>query len=146
MIRRLSVLLVALLALGFVVAGCGEDEDESKNDSDKPAQQAPAETDGAEADEPSTETESDDSAGAGTPPSDEAIKQCKAQVDANPQLSEEAKSKIGEVCENTAQNDPEAAAEATKETCRIVVEESAPAGPARDAALQACDQAAPPAP
>ncbi len=144
MIRRLSVLLVALLVLGFAVAGCGEDEDESKNDDAKPAQRAPAETDAAE--EPDTESESEDSAGAGAPQSEEAIEQCKAQVDANPQLSDEAKSKIGEVCENTAQNDPEAAAEATRETCRIVVEESAPAGPAREAALEACDQAAPPAP
>lgn len=133
MTKRLAILLVALLALGVTGAGCGDDdEDKSKEDT-------PAQTEGSGGAKP------EDDGGAKVNPSDpqvkQAIAQCKKQADANPQLSSKAKSKVGEVCEEAATGDADAAVKATKEACEIIVEDTAPAGPAKEQALQACAKA-----
>ena len=131
MMKRLSTLLVALLALGFAVAGCGGDdkEDKAKDDSNPPAEKK--------------DSGSKDTGGgaANSPQAKQAVEQCKKQANANPQLSSEAKSKIGDVCEEAASGDSEGAQKATKEACKIIVENTAPAGPSKDTALKACDQA-----
>ena len=133
MTKRLAIFLVALLALGVTGAGCGDDEE------DKSKEDAPAQTEGSGADKPK------DDSGAKVNPDDpqvkQAIEQCKKQADANPQLSSEAKSKVGDVCEEAATGDADAAIKATKEACEVIVEDTAPAGSAKETALQACDKA-----
>ena len=52
-----------------------------------------------------------------------AIEQCKKQADSNPQLSADAKSKIGEVCEEAGSGDADGAIKATREACEIIVED-----------------------
>jgi len=134
MTKRLALLFAALMVLGFVVAGCGDDDDDGgSGSSDTPAE---------------TEKKSDDSGGSGGGAVDEddprvkqAIEQCKKQADSNPQLSAEAKDKIGDVCEEAGTGDADAAVKATKEACEIIVEDTLPTGnPGREQALAACDQ------
>jgi len=131
MAKRLALLFAALMVLGFVVAGCGDDDDDDggSGSSDTPAE---------------TEKKSDDGGGTvdkNDPRVKQAIEQCKEQADANPQLSAEAKEKIGEVCEEAGSGDSDAAVKATKEACTIIVEDTLPEGnPGREQALTACDQ------
>jgi hypothetical protein len=134
MTKRLALLFASLMVLGFVVAGCGDDnKDKGSGSSDTPAD---------------TEKKADDSGGSGggtvdknDPRVKEAIAQCKKQADANSQLSADAKAKIGDVCEEAGSGDADAAVKATKEACQIIVEDTVPKGsPARDTALAACDQ------
>ena len=75
-----------------------------------------------------------------SPQAKQAIEQCKKQADANPQLSSEAKTKIGEVCEEAGSGDADGAIKATREACEIIVEDTAPAGPGKQTALDACKQ------
>lgn len=137
MAKRLTILLVALLALGFVVSGCGDDDDDNASDETTVTETAPA--------EPATDdkTTEDDSAASGVPDSPQAkqaIEDCKKQADANTQLSADAKTKIGEVCEEAGSGDADGAVKATREACEIIVKDTAPAGPAQKTALDACKQ------
>ena len=141
MAKRLTTLLVALLALGFVVSGCGDDDDDNASDENTVTQAAPAATEA----EPATDdkTTEDDSAASGVPDSPQAkqaIEDCKKQADANTQLSANAKTKIGEVCEEAGSGDADGAVKATREACEIIVKDTAPAGPAQKTALDACKQ------
>ena len=127
MAKRLTILLVALLALGFVVSGCGDDDDDNADEATTTQQQAT--------------TEDKDDAASGVPSSatvKEAVEACKKQADANPQLSDEAKDKIGEVCEEAGSGDADGAVKATREACEIIVEDTAPEGQAKETALAAC--------
>lgn len=131
MIKRLALLLAALMVLGFVVAGCGDDDDDGGGG-------------GGSADTlAETEKKSDDGGGTvdkNDPRVKQAIEQCKEQADANTSLSAEAREKIGEVCEEAGSGDADGAVKATKEACRIVVEDTVPKGsPGREAALGNCD-------
>ena len=137
MAKRLTILLVALLALGFVIAGCGDDDDDSGSDTTV--------TEQATTEDTATESESgsDGDAASGvpaTPQAKAAIEQCKKQADANPQLSDAAKDKIGEVCEEAGSGDADGAIKATREACEIIVEDTAPEGPGKQTALDACKQ------
>ena len=135
MAKRLTILLVALLAFGFVLAGCGDDDDDKASDETTTTEQATTE-------EKPTD-DSDGSAASGVPASPQAkaaVEQCKKQADANPQLSDEAKDKIGEVCEEAGSGDADGAIKATREACEIIVEDTAPAGAAKQTALEACKQ------
>ena len=131
MAKRLALLFAALMVLGFVVAGCGDDDDDGggSGSSDTPAE---------------TEKKADDSGGGTVDKNDprvkQAIEQCKEQADANSNLSAEAREKIGEVCEEAGSGDADAAVKATKDACKIVVEDTLPEGnPGREAALGNCD-------
>jgi ribosomal protein S20 len=137
MTKRLSTLLVALLALGFAAAGCGGDDEDKAEDSTPPSETKGKDSD---ANESGLSTDSGGSGAANTPQTKQAVEQCKRQANANPQLSSEAKSKIGEVCEEAAQGDSKGAQKATREACRIIVEDTAPEGRSKDTALKACDQ------
>jgi hypothetical protein len=133
MTKRLALLFAALMVLGFVVAGCGDDDDDGGSGSSD----APAET----------EKKADDGGGSGggtvdkdDPRVKQAIEQCKEQADANSSLSAEARKKIGDVCEEAGSGDADGAVKATKEACKIVVEDTVPEGnPARESALGNCD-------
>jgi hypothetical protein len=136
MAKRFTIMLVALLALGFVIAGCGDDDDDSASDNTTTAEQATSE-------DTATESESEGDAASGvpaTPQAKQAVEQCKSQADANPQLSDRAKDKIGEVCEEAGSGDADGAVKATREACEIIVEDTAPSGSAKQTALQACKQ------
>lgn len=126
---------MALLALGFAVPGCGDDSGEDRASDDTPTAAAPA----------IKEQEGDDSDAARAPAPPQggrASEDCKKQAHANPQLSAAAREKIREVCEEAAGGDAAGAFRASREACEIIVEETAPAGAGKQAALQACRQSA----
>jgi len=124
MLKRLALLLVSLLLLGFAAAGCGGDETEGGGGDDKPAQ------------EPSGSGRLD--------PSDPAVKQavanCKQKANAASKLSADVRADLGKLCEKTVSGDEDAVRKASQEICVKIVQ-SAPAGPARKRALMACKQA-----
>jgi len=153
MAKRMITLMAALLVLGFVVAGCGDDDSSSDN-GDTAAQTV---TDTVTDDEVVTDTEtvtdeteaetvpdvtSDDSGGAVAPENlEQAIEQCRKNVNAAPQLSEDTKNDLEEICEKAGSGDQEDVREAAAEVCRKVVADTLPAGaPGRDQALEACDR------
>jgi len=146
MTKRLSIILVALLALGFVFAGCGDDNDTSKEETPvatAPATAEPGPTGPTGPTEPAPAEDADASAASGVPDSPEAkqaVEACKKQTEANPQLSAEAKTKIGEVCEEAGSGDADGALKATAEACEILVKDTVPAGTAQETALDACEQ------
>ena len=145
MAKRLTTLLVALLALGFVVSGCGDDDEDNAGNENTATQAAPATESSPATDDKTTE---DDSAASGVPDSPQAkqaIEDCKKQANTNPQLSASAKKKIGEVCEEAGSGDADGALKATREACEIIVEDTAPAGPGKQTALDACKRATQPA-
>ena len=136
MAKRLTTLLVALLALGFVVAGCGDDDEDNAGNEHTATQAAPATDD---------KTTEDDSAASGVPDSPQvkqAVEDCKKQADANTQLSADAKTKIGEVCEEAGSGDADGAVKATREACRIIVEDTAE-GATKQQLLDTCKQSTP---
>ena len=140
MAKRLTTLLVALLELGFVVSGCGDDDEDNAGNENTATQAAPATEAAPATDDKTTE---DDSAASGVPDSpqaEKAIEDCKKQADANTQLSASAKTKIGEVCEEAGSGDADGAVKATREACEIIVKDTAPAGAGQQTALQACKQ------
>ena len=132
MATRLAPLLITLLVAGFGVAGCGGDDDEDSGSSG-----------GASTAESSTEdsTGTDTSALSGDA-AKQAAENCKQTISAQPQLSAEVKKDLEEICEEAADGDEDAVRKATEEVCVAIVEDTAPAGPTRDQALTACDQAA----
>ena len=139
MAKRLTILLVALLALGFVVSGCGDDDEDNASDESTVTQTAPA--------EPATDdkTTEDDSAASGVPDSPQAkqaVEDCKKQADANTQLSADAKTKIGEVCEEAGSGDADGAVKAIRDACKIIVEDTAE-GSTKQQLLAACNQSTP---
>lgn len=139
MAKRLTILLVALLAAGFVVSGCGDDDDDKAKDDTKTTQEAPA----GDTTTPPADS-SDDPAASGVPDSPQvkqAIESCKKTADANPQLSAGAKKKVGDVCEQAGSGDADGAVKASREACEIIIEDTAPEGPAKQTALDACKQA-----
>lgn len=130
MAKRLALLLISLLVAGFGVAGCGDDDEDS----------------GSSGGTPTGESSKENSAGQDTPGlSGDAAKQaaenCKKSLTAQTQLSADVKKDLEEICEEAADGDEDAVRKATKDVCVKIVEDTAPAGPARDQAITACDQA-----
>ncbi len=147
MTKRLSILLVTLLAVGSAVAGCGDDGDEARNDTSPPAVQSDGTN--AEQQKPDTTQRSDrrpksgDSGGsraAETPAARQATEDCKDQVEANPQASGKVKTKVGDICQEAATGDRKGTTKAAQEACKALIKESVPAGPARQKALRSCDR------
>ena len=135
--KRFALLLVSLLVLVFAVAGCGDDDDEGDS--------------GASGDTTSQESTKKDSGGSGGggnaapglggEAAKRAAENCKQSINAQPQLSDDVKTDLEEICEEAADGDEDAVRKATKDVCVKIVEETASAGPAREQALTACDQA-----
>ena len=128
MARKLYLLLVMVMASGLIALGCGDDDDDGGG-GDEPAQE---ESGGA------TEVP-----GGGDVPQnvDEAIEQCKQAVNAAPQLQDDTKAELEEICEKAGEGDEDAVREASKEVCIKIIEDSVPEGPAREQALASCGQA-----
>lgn len=136
MAKRLATLLVALLALGFVVSGCGDDDEDKAGNENTATQAAPATTD---------RTAEEDSAATGIPDSPQtkqAVESCKKQAEANTELSADAKTKIAEVCEEAGAGDADGAVKAIREACKIIVEDTAE-GPRKQQLLDTCKQSTP---
>lgn len=152
MAKRLITLMAALLVLGFVVAGCGSDDNDSGDDGNTAAQTV-TDTDTVTDDEVVTDTEtvtdetdtdvtSDDNGGA-VANLDQAVEQCQKSVTSAPQLSADTKSDLEEICEKAGSGDQEDIQQAAVEVCKKIVEDTIPSGtPGRDQALSACDNAA----
>jgi len=140
--RRLLLGLAALLACGVIAAGCGDDNDDSGDDSPAATESTPTATTGGDAD--SDTTEDDDSGSTGDVDSiDEAVAQCKDNVQATASsLSEDLRGELEDLCEKAASGDEEDVREATVEACKKIIEETFPEGAdGRDQALQGCESA-----
>ena len=136
---RLVLLVVGLLLVGAIVAGCGDDDEGGGGDS---GSNTTTEATGGGA-----ETATEESGGGGADPSnpqvEQAIEACKQQIAAQPGISDDVKSDLTEICEKAASGDEQAVRDATKEVCVKLIEENVPEGPAREQALAACEQATP---
>ncbi|MEX2195090.1 MAG: hypothetical protein WD844_07370 [Thermoleophilaceae bacterium] len=142
--KRFHLLVVALLACGLLAAGCGDDDDDEGNADDSPPA-AQSEDGGGDADAES-EAPADDAGAAGGDVDaavEQAVESCKQSVGAAPQLSADVIADLEEICEEAATGDADAVAQASKDVCIKIVEETVPEGAARDQALDACEQATP---
>lgn len=118
--------LAAALALAGALPACGDDEPATDNATQEQR------TDGAT------------SGGNGVQPSQDiraAIDACKESVRSNPQLSDDVKAELEDVCQEAESGDVDDVKKATREVCTRIVQETAPEGPARDQALATCDTA-----
>jgi len=142
-------LLVALLALGFVVSGCGDDD--KTKDEKATTQAAPATDDkathdsstGVPHDVKAKDEKATEDAATGVPSSPQAkqgVESCRKQARADRQLSANATTKIGELCEDAVSGDPDRVGKAAREGCEIAVKAKAPPGSARQRLLAACKQ------
>ena len=151
MAKRLPLLLIALLIMGFTVAGCGDDDDKS---SDKGSSDTAAQTEATPASSDTTaETTSSDDSGDKTDDSDTpatpdvsnnpqvkaAVKQCKQSVNSAPQLKSDTKKKLEDICEKAARGDQSGIKEASKEVCLAILEDTGVSGAAADQAKQQCE-------
>jgi hypothetical protein len=135
--KRLLLLLAALLACGLIAAGCGDDDDGDGDDSPATTETAPADTT-----ETTDTTESEDESLEDSDSVEQAIEDCKDSVDATgDQLSEETKSDLVDLCEQAASGDEEEVREAGLEICKRIVEETVPDEATREQALAACESA-----
>jgi hypothetical protein len=82
----------------------------------------------------------DDGDGDGARNSEEAVASCKRSIEGATQLSEDVKSDLKEICEESAEGDEGAVRDASRRVCVKIAEESVPAGPVRDQAVDACNQ------
>jgi hypothetical protein len=154
--HRLLLALIILAASGLIAAGCGDDDDGG----DSGGSNAPAEKGEAAPADTGTTTEEEDVGGSATEdePAGEdqgstdvddldadsrkaAAEACKQSVSSAQQLSGAVKEDLEEICEKAAAGDEDAVQEASREVCKRIVEDSVPAGPQRDQAITACDQA-----
>ena len=120
--KRLLLVLAALLACGVIAAGCGDDDDDNGDDSPAATESAPADTTG---DVDSVE---------------EAVAACKENVQSTAQqLSEELRGELEDLCDKAASGDEEDVRDAALEACKKVIEETVPEGAGRDQALEACE-------
>ena len=158
MTKRLITLLAALLVLGFVVAGCGDDDENGGSGNGDTAAETATDTNAGTAtdDETATddgvtetdtdtaeeETETAEGGGAAAPPSrEQAVENCVKGVGAAKQLSADAKDKLTDICEKAASDDPDEVREAAREVCRTIVEDTFPEdAPGRDQALESCER------
>ena len=136
---RLVIVAIALLVAGALVAGCGDDDNDSGG-SDTAATQPETETGGGSGGE-TTEESGGGGANPSNPQVQQAVDACKQQIEAQPGISDDVKADLSDICEKAASGDEQAVRDATKEVCTKLVEENVPEGPAREQALQACDQA-----
>ena len=126
--RLFMVLVIVLTALMLVAAGCGDDE-ESGTGAGTTTTQGSGSTSGS-----TPETQSDDAKQA-------AVDSCKASVNAVPNLKDDTKADLEDICEDAANGDEEQVKKATREVCEKIVEDTVPAGATQDQAKQACASA-----
>jgi hypothetical protein len=133
MSRRLYVLFAIVAASGLIAVGCGDDDDNGDGNGGAATTQEQTAEDTGTAEAPDTGDEDVDAA------VQQAIDACKQSVNAAPQLSAETKSDLEGLCEEAASGDIEDVQEASEEVCVKVIEETVPAGAAREQALSSCE-------
>jgi hypothetical protein len=127
MSRKISVLLVVLASLGLAAGGCGSSSSSNKSTS---TSSTPA---------PASTGSSGGSSGGGVSAANKAgVDACKQSISAQPTLTASDKTSLGKVCEKAANGDVAGVKKATRTVCETIVKRTAPAGPARTTALQAC--------
>jgi hypothetical protein len=134
--KLLAALAATTLALTF--SACGDDEEE-------PAA-TPSDTPAVTAEEPDAMEDTETDTGSVLPTEEEgqelldaAIENCKQQATSAPNLDDETKAEIEELCESAGTGDMEQAQEAGREVCRKIVEANVPEGDAREQGLATCD-------
>jgi len=131
MAHRFALLLISLLIAGFGAVGCGGDDEEASSGGGGASTEKSTTNDTPSSDDPALSDEQ----------RKRAEESCKQSITAQSQLSADVKADLEEICEEAAKGDEDAVRKATKEVCVKIVEDTAPAGPAREQALTACDQA-----
>jgi hypothetical protein len=135
MFKRFLTLMAAVMLLAFAAVGCGDDNDGGSNGSGDNA---------AETQSEDTTTDATVESGDVEVPAnlEEAVERCKESVGQAPQISDDAKSKLEDICDKAGSGDEQEIEEAAREVCETIVEESIPDGsPGREAALSACASA-----
>jgi hypothetical protein len=153
MAKRLITLMAALLVAGFVIAGCGDDNSNDSGDTaaqtvtdtvtdDEVVTDTDTETETV-TDETDTDVTSDDNGGAVVPKNlEQAVDQCKKNVNASSQLSADTKSDLEEICEKAGSGNEQDIRAAAAEVCKKIIDDTLPSGtPGRDQALAGCDNA-----
>ena len=139
---RLVLLVVGALLAAFVVTACGDDEDSGGGGGDTSAQ---TESGGGGSEETNTEESGGGGGNASDPRVKQAVEACQQQIGAQPNISEDVKADLQEICEKAASGDEQEVREATKEVCLKLIDETAPSGPAgeqvKEQAKAACEQA-----
>jgi hypothetical protein len=133
MTRSLTILLVAAIAGGALVTGCGSSS--SSNSTSSTASTAASTSTGA-----STTPSSGGASGgaAATPAAQAAVAACKQSFNAQPTLSAAAKTKLVSLCDKAASGNQADIKAATHDVCVQLAQDIAPAGAARDATIAAC--------
>jgi FtsZ-interacting cell division protein ZipA len=149
MAKRFPLLLIALLIMGFTVAGCGDDDDKASGTSSDTAAQTEAasdtSSDTATTTEPAEDAETTAKTTATTPDLSnepqvkQAVKQCKQSVNSAPQLKDDTKNKLEDICEKAARGDQSGIKEASKEVCLAIIEDTGIGGSAADSAKKQCE-------
>lgn len=159
MAKRLMILLVALLVLGFVVAGCGDDESDgggttteevvtdtdTVTDDETVTEDDTVTDDVTDTDTVTEETETQDSGGATPPAGDQSgaskpsVAACKKSIGQSPQLSDSLKEDLQELCETAPGASQKELRARAREICERLVDETLPEGtPGREQALEGC--------
>ena len=130
--RKLVLLTMAVFALALFAVGCG-DEEEAKD-------AAPAAEQTAENNAPEAEQTAESETGEDVPDNaEDAVERCKQGIQDQPQLSDDLKADLEEICEKAASGDEQAVKEATRDVCVKIIEETVPEdNPAREQALETC--------
>jgi hypothetical protein len=137
MTRRLTILLIAAIAGGALVTGCGSSSSSSTSNSTSTPTATSA---GTSSTSGGTSSSGGATSGAAASPGGQAaVAACKSSFQAQPQLSADAKTKLSSLCDKAASGDAAAVKQATKDVCVQLSTDIAPAGAARDAAVAACN-------
>jgi hypothetical protein len=120
--RKLYLLLVTLLACGALAAGCGGGDDNG---------------DGGGSNNSSG---SSGSSGSSNPNVQQAVDSCKQSVDSAQGLKADTKKELKDLCEKAGEGDESEVRKASQDVCVKIVEDTVPAGPARDQSVDACKQ------
>jgi hypothetical protein len=163
MAKRLTLLLVSLLVLGFVVAGCGDDENDAGNgdtaaetatdantdttveeetatDAETDTDTAADDTDTATEETNTTEDDGGSGGGAAVPRNlQQAAKECRESTGKLPEASEETKELLRKICQG-AGNAPnkEAIRETIEDLCEQLRQNAGDAPPEAGEALEQC--------
>jgi hypothetical protein len=114
--RKLYLLLVALLACGALAAGCGGGDDNGDGGG------------------------SNGSSGSSNQNVQQAVDSCKQSVDSAQGLKSDTKNELKDLCEKAGEGDESEVRKASQDVCVKIVEDTVPAGPARDQSIDACKQ------
>jgi hypothetical protein len=122
--RKLYLMLVALLACGALAAGCGGGDDNGDGGSSGS----------------SGSSGSNSSSGSSNPNVKQAVANCKQSVDSAQGLKSDTKAELKDLCDKAGKGDENGVRKASRDVCVKIVEDTVPSGPTRDQAVDACKQ------